>query len=180
MNAFDALGLPQRLTLTPEEIEIAWRTASKAQHPDAGGDEKTFSTLREARATLASPASRLAHWLELQGQSPDPRGTIDAAIMDLFAPVGDAMQQADSLARRRISATTALGLAMLESETLRTRENVESMIARIDDAITLQCAMFPEWESGETPADIQAATLRNLKFLEKWKRALMGAYAGLA
>ena len=196
MNAFDALGLPQRLTLTQEEIETAWRAAGKAHHPDAGGDEQKFSVIREAKATLASPASRLAHWLEIHGENPDPRGTIDAEIMDLFAPVGEVVQQADALARRRATATTALGQAMLEGETLRTRENVEAMITRIDAAISTQCVPFSQWESNESapavkeksppaakeksPPTAQAAALRNLRFLGKWKRALMAAYAGLA
>lgn len=180
MNAFEALGLPQRLTITPEELDNAWRAAGKDHHPDAGGDERKFTALREAKATLASPASRLAHWLDLHGQTPDPRGTIDAGIMDLFAPVGHVVQQADALARRRAAATTALGQAMLEGETLRMRDDVEAMVTRIDHAITTQCAPFPLWESGESAPDVQAAALRNLRFLEKWKRALMAAYAGLA
>lgn len=180
MNAFETIGLPQRLTITQEEIENAWRAAGKSHHPDAGGEEQAFATLREARATLTSPASRLAHWLEIHGQNPDPRGIIAAEIMDLFTPVGEVVQQADALARRRAAATTALGQAMLEGETLRIRENVEAMISRIDAAITAQCARFPQWESGEIALESQAATLRNLRFLEKWKRALMAAYAGLA
>lgn len=180
MNAFDALGLPPRLTLTAEEIENAWREAGKTLHPDAGGDEQAFATLREARAMLASPASRLAHWLELHGQKPDPRGAIAAEIMDLFAPVGDVIQQADALARRRAAAATALGMAMLEGETLRIRDGVEAMIVRIDAAIDAQCLPFPRWESDGIALESQAATLRNLRFLEKWKRALMAGYAGLA
>jgi len=183
MNAFDALGLPQRLTLTPGEIENAWHAAGKASHPDAGGDELAFAVLREARATLASPASRLAHWLELRGKKPDPRGAIASEIMDLFAPVGDVVQQADDLARRRAAATTALGLALLEGETLCVRESIEATIARITAAIDSQCAPFPQWESGqsgESVVDTQAAVLRNLRFLEKWRRTLMSAYAGLA
>jgi len=181
MNAFDALGLPQRLTLTAENIEAAWHEASKAHHPDAGGDEQRFATLRQARATLANPATRLAHWLELHGQKPDPRGTIATEIMDLFAPVGEIMQQADALARRRAATTTALGLAMLEGESLRVREGVEETINRITAAIDCQCAPFAQWESGgPTTDDAQALTLRNLQFLEKWKRSLMAAYARLA
>jgi len=180
MNAFVALGLPQQLTLTPEQIDNAWRAASKTHHPDSGGDEQAFSTLREARTILASPASRLAHWLELQGHPPDPRGTIDAEIMDLFATVGEVVQQADSLARRRSTAATALGLAMLEGETLRTREKVESMLARIDKAITAQCAPFAQWESTLPATDGPATVARGLRFLEKWKSSLMAAYAGLA
>jgi len=180
MNAFEALGLPQRLTLTSEEIDVAFREAGKAHHPDAGGDEATFAQLRQARATLTSPASRLAHWLELHGEQSDPRGTIDPAIMDLFGAVGEAVQQADAIARRRSATTTALGMALLEGETLRARENIESMITKVDAAIAAQCASFTSWETRTPDSGQSAATLRNLRFLEKWKNSLMAAYANLA
>ncbi|MFU8892951.1 MAG: hypothetical protein ACNA8L_04920 [Luteolibacter sp.] len=180
MNAFDVLGLPQRLTLTSTEIDTAFRESGKTQHPDAGGDEQTFTRLREARTTLASPASRLAHWLEIQGEIPNPRGTIAPEIMDLFAPVGQAVQEADTLARRRDATTTSLGLALLKSETLRIRELLESMIARIDATIVSQCAPFASWEAQPPHPDLPTATIRNLRFLEKWKASLMAAYATLA
>lgn len=180
MNAYDVLGLPQRLTLTAAEIDTLFREVGKTQHPDAGGDEQRFALLRQARVTLTSPASRLAQWLELQGQTPEPRGTIDPAVMDLFTTVGEAVQEADALARRRLAATTALGLALLESETLRNRERIETMIAKVDAAIASQCSPFASWESNPPDSEQAATTLRSLRFLEKWKTSLMAAYAGLA
>jgi len=180
MNAFDALGLPQRLTLTSGEIDHAFREAGKTHHPDTGGEEATFAQLRQARAMLLSPATRLAHWLEIHGETPEPRGTIDENIMDLFAPVGETLQLAGALARRRSSATTALGLALLENETLRIREHLESMIERVESAIESQCVPFSTWENQTPATDLTAATLRNLRFLEKWKTSLMAAYASLA
>lgn len=180
MNAFDALGLPHRLTLTSAEIETAFREISKTRHPDTGGDEQSFTILREARSTLTSPASRLAHWLEIQGVKPQPRGTINPEIMDLFTHVGETVQQANSLARRRTSTTTALGLALLESETLRIREALESMITRVDANIESQCAPFASWEAQPPNPDLPTATIRNLRFLEKWKASLMSEYASLA
>ena len=182
MNAYQALDIEPRLTLTLEEIDAAWRKAGKSHHPDAGGDEQSFAAAREAKTTLTNPSSRLAHWLELHNHPVDPRGTIDADTMDLFAPVGEVMQRTSALARRRAAATTALGLAMLESETLHTREEVENVITTLDAAIAAQCAPFPTWEAA--PADIHTTTaataVRNLRFLEKWKRDLMAAYASLA
>ena len=180
MNAFDALGLPTRLTLATAEIDTAFREAGKRHHPDAGGDKDHFTRLRDARVTLVAPDRRLAHWLEIRGHRPDPRGNIAPEIMDLFSSVGEAVQQAADIARRRSAAQTPLGLALLESETLRSRERIETMIARVNAAIEAQCAPFPSWDAGPPDPAIAAATLRNLRFLEKWKTSLMGACSGLA
>lgn len=180
MNAFDALDLPRRLALAADAVDAAFREAGKTHHPDAGGDEHHFARLREARSTLTSPAARLAHWLEIQGHQPDPRGTIAPEIMDLFSAVGDAVQAAGAITRRRAAATTALGLALLEGETLASRDHLETMITTIDAAIASQCAPFPQWDVSPPDPAAAAATLRNLRFLEKWKTTLMAAYSGLA
>ena len=182
MNAYDVLGIEPRLVLTSGEIDAAWRDAGKSHHPDAGGDEQSFTAAREAKTTLTNPSSRLAHWLELHGHPVDPRGPISAEIMDLFSPVGDVMQRTGSLTRRRAATTTALGLAMLESETHHARADIDATIPTLDAAIATQCARFPAWQAA--PAELDAAeaatTVRNLRFLEKWKRDLMAAYASLA
>lgn len=182
MNAYATLGLPVRLALHPEEIDAAFREAGKSRHPDAGGDQAAFGELRAARETLASPAARLAHWLEIHGHTPDPRGVIGAEIMDRFGEVGEATQRAEGIARRRRAATTALGLAMLEAETLRARESVEMMIASVESAVESQTRDFATWEADPQTVDPEAAAavMRGLRFLEKWKRGLMAAYAGLA
>ena len=182
MNPFAALAIEPKLDATPEDIEHAWREISKYQHPDAGGDERAFAAAREARTALAAASSRLAAWLELHGHLVNPRGDIAAEIMDLFTPVGSVIQRTTAIARRRATATTALGLAMLENDTLLARADLEKRIASIDAAIARQCAHFPAWQA--SPASIDpagaATTVRNLRFLEKWKRDLMAAYASLA
>ena len=182
MNAFDALGIPPTLVLTDTGIEAAWREAGKKHHPDAGGAEADFRAAGEARNILASPSSRLAHWLELHGHAPDPRGAVAGEVMDLFSAVGDVVRRAAGLARRREAATTALGLAVLESETLHLRADIESAIRRVDAAITARCRPFSQWQDDPSQAvrDQADATVRNLRFLEKWRRDLMAAYASLA
>jgi len=181
MNAFETLGLPVKLTLRADEIDSAWREAGARLHPDAGGDESLFANLRTARDTLASPGTRLEHWLEIHGHNPEPRGTIAPEIMDLFDPVARATRQAEAIARRRAAASTALGLAVLEADTLRAREAVEAMIATIDDAIEIQGAAFAAWERAPDTLDPAAASVaRGLRFLEKWRRGLMAAYSSLA
>lgn len=182
MDAFAKIGLPRRLALDDEEIAAAWREAGKPAHPDAGGDEGSFAALRDARATLADPAARLAHWLDLRGVAVEARGSVGPEVMDLFESVAAVTSSAEGLARRRATTSTALGMAVLEAVTLAAREQVEGMIAAVDRAIAAQTRRFAEWDAAPELADPAACalTLRNLRFLQKWRRSLMAAYAGLA
>jgi curved DNA-binding protein CbpA len=180
MNAFEVLGIEQRLSLPAETLGDAFREAGKRAHPDAGGGEGEFAALRQAFEILSSPSRRLRHWLELHGTPAETRGTVTPAIMDLFAEVGEVSQRAEALARRRDEAKSALGRALLESETQSCREAVERAIALVEAAIDRECAAFPQYDSAPT-ADVVAAsiTVRNLAFLEKWRAGLRGVFARL-
>src|SRR5688500_14192139 len=101
MDAFELLGLPRRLEISENELRAAFREAGKRVHPDAGGSEAEVAKLQEAFLTLASPSRRLKHWLALTGQAGDDRGAIAPELMELFGKVGDVLQRADALVRKR-------------------------------------------------------------------------------
>ena len=67
MNAFEVLGVEERLVFREEELREAFREAGKRLHPDAGGGEGDFAALKEAMAILSGPSRRLSHWLSLRG-----------------------------------------------------------------------------------------------------------------
>jgi curved DNA-binding protein CbpA len=180
INAYRILGLDEHLAITDEALKDAFRIAGKQAHPDGGGNEEIFAGLREAMDTLSSPARRLRHWLELRGSTPEPRGTVDAGLMDLFASVGEVTQQAEALIRKRGETQSALALAMLEKETQHCREQVERAVRIVEDAIADECARFPEYEENEDPNHEAAfRTLRNLGFLERWKASLRSVFSRL-
>jgi curved DNA-binding protein CbpA len=180
MNAYERLGIEPQLMLDAAILRAAFQDAGKQAHPDAGGNEQEFATLREAHAVLASPSRRLRHWLELQGIDADPRGAVDSQVMDLFGRVGEVSQRAEALIRRRDEARTALGRALLENETQSCREAVEQAINAIDQAITAQCDAFPSYEQAARPdAAAAAITARNLAFLEKWLITLRALFSRL-
>jgi DnaJ domain len=52
------LGLPLHGRLAPAEIHQAFKQAAKTLHPDAGGDERAFRELTEAREALMHPNKR--------------------------------------------------------------------------------------------------------------------------
>jgi hypothetical protein len=179
-NAFETLGLDPRLAITDEAVREAFRVAGKQSHPDAGGAPDSFAKLCEAFDIVASPSRRLRHWLELRGIIIDSRGVVAVSVMDLFAEIGGVSQRAESLIRRRDEAKSALGRALLESETQSCREAVERMITLIEAAIERETARFPDYErDAMDDIDAVAASVRNLAFLEKWRLTLRGLFSRL-
>ena len=179
-DAFQILGIEPQLVLSEDTLRESFREAGKRLHPDAGGEEGEFATLREAFAVVSSPSRRLRHWLELRGTPGDVRGSIDNSLMDLFSEVGATTQQAEALIRKRDEAKSALVRAMLEGETQVCREAVERAISKVETLIARECEIFPDLEKSENP-DIEAAskTARNLAFLEKWRAGLRACFGRL-
>lgn len=171
------LGVEKRLGISAEELREAFREAGKRLHPDAGGGEGDFADLQRAHDILASPSRRLSHWLELCGTKIDPRGAVDDSLMDLFAGVGATMQICEALIRKRDEAKSALGRALLQDETQRCREELERMIARVNDRIESECAAFSCYEDADSLVETDAArSVRNLAFLEKWQASLRAIF----
>lgn len=180
IDAFQILGMEPQLVVSDEALRDAFREAGRLAHPDAGGGDGEFAALREAFAVVASPSRRLRHWLELRGTPGEVRGSIDTALMDLFAEVAAVTQQAESVIRKRDEAKSALVRALLEGETQVCREAVERAISQVETVIRGECAVFPEFESA-AEFDLEAASkvARNLAFLEKWRAGLRACYSRL-
>jgi curved DNA-binding protein CbpA len=179
-NAFEILGIAPRLAIEVDELRAAFREAGKTAHPDAGGLNEDFAMLREAFETLSSPSRRLRHWLELRGTPVEPRGAVNAELMDLFAEVGSATQRAESLVRKRGEAKSALGLAVLEREANACRQAVEQALALVENAIERETSRFPGMEKAAVVDSAAASeTARNLAFLEKWRASLRSVFSRL-
>lgn len=180
MDAYQRLGIETCLVISDEDLGNAFRSAGKTQHPDGGGAEGEFAALREAYEMLASPSRRLKHWLGLHGMKGDDRGTVDDRLMGIFAEVGQATQRAESMVRKREEAMSALGRALLETETQLCREEIERAIVTVDQAIQEICAKFSSLEQSANTADAGAFEMvRNLAFLEKWRGSLRSCFARL-
>lgn len=176
MDPFGQLGLERRLALSEEELREAFRAAGKREHPDAGGSGEGFSAVQEAFRQLSSPSRRLRAWMACEGINGDERGAISPALLDLFATVGTALNQADEVVKRREAARSVLAKALLERETQAARETLEAALEQVAVVIQAEEAAFPEIERGEgNPALVS----RNLAFLEKWQAELKARFAGL-
>lgn len=177
MNAFHTLGLSPRLVLTEEELRSAFREAGRELHPDAGGGEGEFAALKEALAILSSPSRRLGHWLSLLGTPVESRGMIAPGLMDLFGKIGALSQEAEAVIRKRESARSALGRALLEGGLQDCLQRVEEMIAEVDARLASECGVFGQWASAPPEAGIGSGKVRNLAFLEKWRDSLKALYS---
>lgn len=179
-HAFQILGIEPRLVFSDEVLRDLFREAGKQVHPDAGGGEGEFAALRDAYATLASPSRRLMRWLEWRGTPGEVRGSIEAALMDLFSEVGAVTQQAEAVIRKREEARSPLVRALLESETQVSREAVERTISKVESWITQECSDFSNWEVAQViEVDAISQVARNLAFLEKWRGSLRACFSRL-
>lgn len=176
MDAFETLGLPRRLTLGDDEIGAAFRTAGKRHHPDSGGGPAAFETVQKAGQTLLDPGARLRHWLELRGIPGELRGEVSSGLMDGFSEVGELLQRADALSREREKASSALAKAMLEGRTQTCRDELETMIDRLEGMIAERVGRFDAVERGEADGWTVA---RELGFLSKWRGQVRERFAAL-
>lgn len=176
MNAFELLKLKPTLIIEPDLISQAFCDVAKLHHPDQGGDTDCFNEIRAARDLLSSPSRRLKEWLRIHQIEADPRGSVDAAIMDLFSCIGELSQRCEALAKKREATRTRLALAMLENETQLLREELEKTIQIVTDAIARECESFTDIErAGHSAADQAGRVFRNLSFLEKWLLSMQSA-----
>ncbi len=175
-DAFRELGLEPRLSLDEEDLNAAYADAGKRAHPDAGGAREAFERVGKAREILASPVSRLRHWLALSQRPGDLRGPVSPGMMDVFSEMGGMMQRVDGLLRERDKAGSALARAMLEGRVQEAREQLESMQDRLEAMTAERVAAFPAVESGERDGWELA---RELGFLEKWRSEVRERFARL-
>lgn len=177
-DAFLRLNVPRTLELEDEQLRRALQRIGSTEHPDSGSEANEFEEARAAYALLSSPSRRLRHWLELAGGNPEQRGAVEQSLMDLFGRVSGVGLRAEAVAKRREASQSALGLAILEAETQLVREEVEALIALIDQAIHERCELFPEFEKG-VMLEEAPQVMRSLGFLEKWRNGARSLYARL-
>lgn len=171
MNAFSSLQLPCSLRIDDASLREAYRTASK----DAE-DESAQATVTAAYQLLRSPASRLRHWLELQGLEGDSRGVIDGELVDWFGQIGAVIQETDELLRRREQCQSALAKAMMENEMQAGRLRIEQWQARLQEWLTQKMGLFAGIEAGSLSAAEAWVCVRDLSFIEKWQHQLRERY----
>jgi len=183
-NCFTILDLPERLQLDPDEVDDAWREATKQHHPDGSteaADGEHSTELNRARSVLSDPVQRLEHWLDLRQPAAAPDQAIDPSLMDLFSDIHSTLETTDDVLSRHRAATTDLGRALLAREAVEAQLAVQDCLRRVQELESSVVERFGEFEtSAEQHAfDDALAGLGQLKFLRKWKQQCQDRLLGL-
>lgn len=173
-NAFTLLGLPRAAALDEAALQRAWLEASRSAHPDQpGGDTARAAEVNAAYETLASPEKRLKHLLELH-QVPWRTVPIDHETMALFGQVGQALQSVSSVVKKKEAATSALAKALLATEEMKAREQIEALGLLLEDKRTELLGLLPGLDTRLNAGDPEVATelqqlQARLAYLSKWQ-----------
>lgn len=171
-DAFALLDLPRLAALDEDEIQQRHHARIADVHPDkATNDEdrdefsKRSSELNQAAQTLKNPVTRLRHLLDLLAPGEKHDAGLDPDLMELFAEVGAAVQNAQQLQKKKAEATSALAKALLADEEMQAQESLQSALGEVT-----------QMEAG---LDLEISAIDDLRrvytklsFLDKWRRQL--------
>ncbi|YCM45341.1 hypothetical protein V2O64_04810 [Verrucomicrobiaceae bacterium 227] len=177
MDAFLRLGLPRELVIDSDELDKVTRAASKAAHPDSGGESSLFEEVRKAGEVLKSPVGRLRLALELAGGDLESRGSVDGQVMDFFTPVAGVLERVEAFVTERGAARSALGKAVLDARVPPLKAEVEALIAGLGELEASLVGRFKGFDDSgwESSLSSMAETARALAFVIKWRAQLRAA-----
>lgn len=124
IDCFALLGLPRRPLPDQAEVKEHYLREAARLHPDASaGDTEKFRELQEAFKTVSDPSARLRHLLTLEF----PEAHLAATPMqgDLFMEVGQAVQTAREVVKRREQTHSPLAKALLAGDLAAARDRVK-------------------------------------------------------
>lgn len=178
------LALPRVAALDPDVLKDAWLQASRHAHPDqTGGTSDQSSGINAAYTTLQSPGKRLKLLLELYDVA-WRAVPLDSDTTDLFTRIGTALNSTQALLGRKSGSTSALALALFESEAMVAREQLETIASEIQQQLDRIEQSLPELDRGLQNGDAQTLTelqsiQTRLAYLEKWQAQIREALCKL-
>lgn len=130
-DCFAVLGLPRRPRLDEDVLKETYHRRAALLHPDAAtGGTDAFRELQEAFATLSDHGRRLRHLQELA--FPGFSRTSSAAPQgELFLMIGQAVQAARDVLKRKESAQSALARALLTGEIAAAGERIRAALREV-------------------------------------------------
>lgn len=177
MDAFERFGLGRRLDFTAGEVENTVNRKLEASHPDRGGEEGDFESLKTEADLLGSPYGRLTLALAYLGIDASERGNVPDEVMDCFSPVADILQRVEEFVRERKKAVSLLGKAVLDGRVPELKADLERIVSRLsamEEAIYEEFPRFDQ-EGWENNVEELARSHRALSFLRKWLAQLREA-----
>ena len=190
MNPFDLLGVPEKAWQDLESLKSSYQKRSHTLHPDSDPSsgvmpDKQLAELNQAYKVIRSPGHRLQSLLELRfGQAFMLKGAIPGPLLDLFAEVGAALEQADAFIMKKSKTSTALAQAVITLQLVDVQRSLEKVASSVGDA--MECAKRRLYDiddlldrGGQDALEAGSSLCRELIYLEKWQGQIQARFHGL-
>jgi curved DNA-binding protein CbpA len=184
---FALLGEPRRPWLDPQALKEKYHRLASLHHPDIQtGESPDFADINRAYQTLAEPAPRLRHFLELETPSSLPSlQAVPEDIAAFFAPVAEARQAVDLFFKKHAAAASPLAKALLSTEGYQAQERIQAAIAALqakEEALLSQLREADAlWQTDRAEALRPLPNLwQSLGYIAKWLAMLREALFQLA
>jgi molecular chaperone HscB len=171
---FAFFGLPQKLTIDPDNLEQKFHSLSWKLHPDhfarASDDERQLSLdrssqLNDAYRTLRDPLARVEYLLGLAGMRKEGQKK-QQAPPELLEEVFELNESLDELREARASDGTAANMAALRAKLEAAQHKFESSLAAVDQELA---SVSREWDAA---LDSGADEASKKKLMEKMNEVL--------
>jgi curved DNA-binding protein CbpA len=177
-NLFALLQEPPRPWLDPDALKERYHRLTATHHPDLGGRDSDFAAVNHAYQTLADPAARLRHLLELEAPAALASAhAVPPEIAAFFTPVANTRQETDAFFKKHAAAASPLARALLTPDQYRLQEQLESLIASLTELQEQLLARLREidalWDTDHPAALARIPALwQALNYTAKWLAAL--------
>ena len=185
-DCFAGLGAERRPWLDPEELKAKYHQLTALHHPDVAGASGDFAEINRAYQTLADPAARLRHLLDLE--SPDALSRaqpVPEGIAGFFTPVAEASQGIDAFMKKHSAAASPLAKALLSTDQYQVQEHLEQIIASLQekqDTLLIQVREADALWLADRPAALRLLPVlwQSLGYTAKWLATLRESLFRLA
>ena len=135
MTDFFALfGEERRPWLEAERLKGKYHELTSRHHPDVTGETGDFAEINRGYQTLADPGARLRHLMELEAPGGVSRSqTVPEDVAGFFGAVAETSGRVDGFLKRYAAAASPVAKAVLAAEQYRVQEEVEGIIARLQE-----------------------------------------------
>jgi curved DNA-binding protein CbpA len=177
-NLFALLEESPRPWLDPEALKAKYHRLTALHHPDIAGATADFAEINRAYQTLADPATRLRHLLDLESPGTLSRAQpVPEDIASFFASVAETRQSLDSFLNKHASAASPLAKALLSPEQYQIQERLEQTIATLQqkqDSLLIQVREADTlWLTGRPAAlTLLPPIWQSLGYTAKWLTTL--------
>ena len=185
-DLFVLLGEPRRPWIDAEALKEKYHLLTARHHPDVAGASVDFAEINRGYQTLADPAARLRHLLDLEAPAAISRTQpVPEDIAAFFTPVAESRQAVDIFLKKHAASASPLAKALLSTEQYRVQERLEQTISTLQqkqDSLLAQVREADTLWLTDHPAAMRLlpALWQSLNYTAKWLATLRESLFRLA